>query len=233
MIAVLLVIAAQVPANAARADSRMRISVFSLQENRVVVFRNNTNKRGITTIRQFKDWSQRTVLALTTSFSDRQGWPIDLFVYEGYVHQGNGRARCLFWVDRSGHKPGLGYAKHFPRPLNPEKVYYGFAAGPCIFRATKPDGRPTIDIGSAKENFKPGFISGGDARNVLCIDRRLTMIVVFQFTGSLWRIAKPFVEHDLDRCINLDGGSQAREDAKNPAVLGIVRSKSLADILAR
>jgi|GEM_PF-5677980 len=211
-IAALLIVSAVPPVTAARAQPQVNASVYPLHLFRGELYRGE-KARSVTQAYYLK-WRGRAVSALPTSYSDRKGAPIGLFVLQGYVHQGNTRKRCFLHLDKTGRVITIGYKL-------PTILYAAFEAGPCIVR-WQYNGRSGIYIAGAEERFTRGFLAAPEERRALCIDTPPTRLAALEFFGPLWRIQPLMDQTKTDRCLNLDGGDQAGEHAEQPAVLGIV-----------
>jgi|FLYL01.1.fsa_nt_gi hypothetical protein len=190
------------PAHAAR--------TFPLDRFRIEVYRNGR----ATTISQYLMAQDNVRYATTTTFSNRQGAPVGLFILSGYVHQGSWRRRCFFQVDRTGRRVYIGYQLQ-------RWAFHAFEAGPCIVRWQKGKRWGTY-IAEREERFSHAFVTAPAERSVLCLDKPGRKVTLFRFYGSLWLIAGKIAHSAIDRCINLDGGGQLAADAVNPAILGIV-----------
>ena len=209
-LATLATLLVSIPASASgRPPFTGRIYVFPLHQFRAEIYW----PTGMNTVSmaQYGRWRGKAVAFSTTAYSNRRGAQAGLRIDNGYVHQGTFRKRCILHVDQSGRHPSIGY-------VLPTDLHDAFEAGPCIIRL----GSHGLYIAEREERFNHSFVTARTERFVFCLDRGPTAMFLFRFRDSVWSIADAVARSNVDRCINLDGGSQAKERARQPAVLGIL-----------
>lgn len=183
-------------------------TTFSLTEYKVELWRAET---GPTTIARYRATTPGVVLATTSAYSNRTGSPAGLLVLAQEVRSPARGGRCIAAFDWTGTRVAIGYRL-------PVWAWGAFEAGPCIFRVGQ-------DYVIADEGFGRGFARTSTERSLLCLNEAGTYLGVLRYRGTLWKAPAKMAGLGLERCINLDGGSQLQPGAVNPAVVGVRRAE--------